>query len=270
MATGLAERPLLRGLHGTLVNLTEQGYDDWFISNTRHPDAEVTIAALPRAGDGCAAFAEQAKGMPDWLELATLNLPGRQARFKEPLRTEINPLVAELTEYWSGRPTPSILFGYCSGALIAYCVACHMQDCGAPMPRRLVVGSCKPPHCDSTSMLADLDSDTFWRVLVANHVLPPQIADHSKLRNVIETVIRADLALAGGYVHKIRPPLPIPITVFAGDQDRWISADDAAAWAEYTTQGFELRNLPAGHWFMEEAPVVSTAAIIAEAAAMRA
>jgi medium-chain acyl-[acyl-carrier-protein] hydrolase len=252
------------------VNLTEQAYDDWFISNTRRPGAEVTIAAFPRAGDGCAAFAEQAKDMPDWLELATLNLPGRQARFREPLRTDIDPLVAELTEYWGDRPAPSILFGYCSGSLIAYCVACCMQDSGAVLPRRLVVGSCKPPHCDSTSLLADLDSDAFWQVLVANNVLPPQIADHSQLRNVIEAVIRADLALAGGYLHKPRPPLPIPITVLAGDQDRWISSDDAAAWAEYTTRGFELRNLPAGHWFMEEAPAASMAAIIAEAAEIRA
>lgn len=208
--------------------------------------------------------------MPDWLEMVTLNLPGRQARFGEPLRTDIDSLVTELTEYWGNRPAPSILFGYCSGALIAYCVACRMQDCGAAMPKRLVVGSYKPPHCASTGPLADLESDVFWRFLIANNAVPPQVAAHSQFRDLSEAVVRADLALTGGYRHKPRPPLPIPITMLVGDQDRWITPDDVAAWAEYTTQGFELRNLPAGHWFMEEAPAASTAAIIAEAAAIRA
>jgi medium-chain acyl-[acyl-carrier-protein] hydrolase len=249
--------------------LTVQAHDEWFISNTRHPGAAVTIAAFPRAGDGCSAFAKQAKDMPDWLEMVTLNLPGRQARFGEPLRTDIDALTAELTEYWENRPSPSLLFGYCSGSLIAYCVACRMQDRGIAMPRRLVVGSYKAPHCPSPRPLTNLEFYNFWEVLLANHAVPPQISAHSKLRDLSEAVIRADTVLVAGYRHKPRPPLPIPITMLIGDQDRWISSDDIAAWREYTTEGFDVRPLPAGHWFMEEEPVASTAAIIAEAAATR-
>ena len=249
--------------------MTEQANDEWFISNTRHPGAEVTIAAFPRAGDGCAAFAKQAKDMPYWLELVTLNLPGRQARFGEPLRTDIHALTVELTEYWEGRPPPSVFFGYCSGALIAYCVACRMQDLGAAMPRRLVVGSYKAPHCASSRSSANLDFNAFWEVLLSNNAIPSQISSNSELRKVSETVIRGDLALAAGYRHKPRPPLPIPITMLIGDKDSWISSDDVAAWREYTTEGFEVRSLPTGHWFMEENPAASIAAIIAEAAGIR-
>jgi medium-chain acyl-[acyl-carrier-protein] hydrolase len=245
-------------------------HDEWFISNTRHPEAAVTVAAFPRAGDGCAAFAKQAKNMPDWLELVTLNLPGRQARFGEPLRTDIDALTTELTEYWRNRPVPSAFFGYCSGAIIAYSVACRMQDCGEAMPSRLIVGSYKAPHSASPGPLADVKSDVFWRVLLAYHAVPPQLGTNAELRDLSEAVVRGDLALAGGYRHKPRPPLPIPITLFVGDQDSWITPDDVAAWSEYTTQGFEVRNLHAGHWFIEEDSDASTAAIIAEAAAIRA
>jgi surfactin synthase thioesterase subunit len=249
--------------------LDSEAADEWFVSVAPHPEARITIAAFPQAGGGCATFAQHTKAMPGWLELATLNLPGRQARFAEPLRTDIDTLTTELAEYWAKRADDSLFFGYCSGAMLAYCTACKLQEYGANMPRRLIIGAYKAPHLTAPQSLADLDSQTLWRVLIDNHVVAPEFAVHSELRSLIEAVVRGDLALIAGYRHAERPPLRVPITVLVGDRDDWISPDQLSAWARYTTQAVEVKQLPTGHWFMEEDPAISAQALIAEASETR-
>lgn len=222
--------------------------------------------AIPQAGGGCSAFARHAKMMPDWLELATLSLPGRQDRLAEPLYTDIDVLTADLAGFLSARTAPFLLFGYCSGAVLAYAVACELADRGGPMPEAMIVGSYRPPHRSERTPLAELDSPTFWKVLLEYRAVPPVLAAHPELRKLSEAVIRGDMALIDSYQHKDRPALPVPITVLAGEQDEWLTAGDIDGWARYTAKGFDVRRLPAGHWFMEEDEESAASALIAEAA----
>jgi surfactin synthase thioesterase subunit len=249
--------------------LAKAARDDWFVATHPHPEASVIAAAFPHAGAGCSAFARHARMLPPWLELMTLNLPGRQARFREPFRTEIDMLSAELAEYWAQRTGPFLFFGYCSGALLAYCVARCLQERGAVIPKRLVVGSFKAPHLASGESLADLDSETFWKALIENRAIPSQLSANIELRVLTEPVMRADMALTAGYRHVSGPPLKVPITVLAGAQDKLVPPEDAMAWAQHTTQGFHVRHLSAGHWFMEEDPAGSIAVLVREAEAVR-
>jgi medium-chain acyl-[acyl-carrier-protein] hydrolase len=239
--------------------------DEWFVSTTSRPNAIMAVAAFPAAGGGCSAFARHARVMPDWLDLITLNLPGRQARFGQPARTEINGLAKELAEYLSNYPKPFLFFGYCSGSVLAYRVACDLVDGGVTRPERLVVGSYGAPHLGSPELIADLDSDALWEVLSASNAVPPQFRDHPDLRSFGEAAVRGDMKLTASYQHTVREPLPIPITVIAGEKDSWISSDVISAWRGYTSQDFDVRYLPAGHWFMEEDVATSAASIVVAA-----
>jgi surfactin synthase thioesterase subunit len=250
------------------MTLAEPARDEWFVSTVPRPDATVSAVAFPHAGGGCSAFAKHAQAMPAWLRVTTMNLPGRQARFGEPPRTDIDGLTADLTQAWAGHAEPCLFFGYCSGALLAYCVARDLRERGAPLPRRLVVGGYPAPHL-RTDALADLDSDTFWKVLIRHQAIPPHLGARPELRKLTEPVIRADMALIAGYRHAPAPPLPIPITVLLGSHDDSLGRDDVMAWADYTTRELRVQRLPTGHWFMEEDPAAAAAAIVKEAAGIR-
>lgn len=202
--------------------------------------------------------------------MATLNLPGRQARFDEPLRTDLHGLTTELAQWCAQCTEPFLFFGYCSGALLAYCVARLLHAQHAVLPRRLIVGSFQPPHRAQVPSLTGLSSSRLWEILAGHQAVPPALADHpefAELRELSEPVLRADFELVGGYRHTSAPPLPIPITVLVGEQDRWISDDDIAAWADYTSAGLSVCRMPGGHWFMEKDPAGSTAALVEQAAA---
>jgi surfactin synthase thioesterase subunit len=261
MSTLINESYLVR-----LTRLTDIAPDEWFIPTTRHADSVMTIAAFPQAGGGCSAFVQQAKSLPAWLGMLTLNLPGRQARYGEPLLTEIDPLAEELAAYWAKHPKPFLFFGYCSGAVLAYRVACVMHERGSEMPSRLIVGSYKVPHLISMRPLLNLDSESFWDTLIKNQAVPPQVAAIPELRELSEAVMHADLMLVADHEQVQPKALPVPITILVGDQDEWITPEDLSGWARYTTSGTEVRRLPAGHWFMEEAPQAAIEALAATAA----
>lgn len=244
--------------------------DDWFVSTSPRPHSDLTLFAFPQAGGGCSAFAPLARQMPAWLELATLNLPGRQARIDEPACTDLDSLTPHLVEYCAKHARPFMFFGYCAGALIAYLVARGLQDSGSLTPQHLVIGSYPAPHeAAAATSLADLPSDAFWKALVDNNAVSPDLAARSELRSMSEQAIRADMALAGGYKHAGKTRLDVPITVLVGERDKWLAAAGATAWAGYTSGGFDVGPLPAGHWFVEDDLAASAAALTALAAAAR-
>ncbi len=240
----------------------------WFVPMADRPDAEAAILAFPHAGGGCAAFVTHAQEMPGWLNLLTLSLPGRQATFGEPLRTELGPLVEELVDACASRSDPYVLFGYCSGALLAYCVASGLQERGAPLPRRLVVGSYVPPDQATGGPLAELDSRELWQALLNSQAIPAELAEYPELWEAMEPVLRADMALVSGYRHESRPPLRMPITVLVGERDGYMTPDRVSGWSKYSSEDCEIRCLPSGHWFMEEDPEGSAAALVEEARAI--
>ena len=53
----------------------------WFAPTVPRPAAQLTLVAFPQAGGGVATFTPHARLLPEWIEVRTLNLPGRQARF---------------------------------------------------------------------------------------------------------------------------------------------------------------------------------------------
>ena len=252
-------RPLDRGL------MMNAHTGDWFVATSPQPTASMRLLAFTAAGGGVSSFARQARQLPDWLEMRTLSLPGRQARFDEPLCTNLDRLVAELSAACAELAGPYLMFGYCSGALIAYLVVRDLAGRGEMLPRRLIVGSYPPPHLVSTPLLAGLDSPTLWRVLVEQKAVPSKLADNTELREIAEPILRADLGLISSYRHERATPLPVPITVLTGERDVSLASGAVAGWHGYSTAPLRTVPLAASHWFMEEDPAAGTAALVHEA-----
>lgn len=238
---------------------------DWFVASSPQPKASMRLLAFTAAGGGVSSFARQASQLPDWLEMRTLSLPGRQARFDEPLCTDLDRLVAELSAACAELAGPYVMFGYCSGALIAYLVARDLAGRGEILPRRLIVGSYPPPHLVSTPELAGLDSATLWRVLVEQKAVPSELAENIEFREIAEPILRGDLQLISGYRHERATPLPVPITVLTGEGDDSLPAGAVSGWDGYSTAPLRTVSLAASHWFMEQDPVAGVAALVHEA-----
>jgi surfactin synthase thioesterase subunit len=233
-----------------------RGAGRWFVPLDRRGATSLRLFAFPHAGGGCASFGACARLLPPGVELWALNLPGRQARFREPLRTELGPLVDELAAqiepYLVG---PYALFGYCSGAVNAFLVARRLRARGAPPPVRLVVASHPAPDVPMPPGLAAftrLPSDEFWEQVQAHGGMQAELLAVEGYRELLEPALRADFGLLAQFRYVPEPPLDVPITVVGG-RDGWPPLDQLEGWLRQTTGEFELL-LAAHRRLLEDAP----------------
>ncbi|GII02917.1 thioesterase II family protein [Planobispora takensis] len=233
----------------------------WFV---QIKEGERALVTFPHAGGGPSSLNELAAHFPPEVGLWAVNLPGRQARLAEPPRTDLDGLVDDLARDLAAWREPYTLFGYCSGALLAYLVCRRVVELGGA-PERLVVASFAAP--DITPLLRRLPalpSWLFWEQLLDLGGVPPELAEREALWPVLEPALRADFGLLAGYRHRAAPPLPVPVTVLYGTRDRSLSRGGLLGWRRHSAHRPALRPLDSTHWLAEETPGPLAAAIAQE------
>ncbi|WP_406316884.1 alpha/beta fold hydrolase [Streptosporangium sp. NBC_01639] len=250
----------------------------WFVPVGERAEGRVRLYVFPNAGGGPASLTELAAGFPPEVGVWAVNLPGRQARLAEPPLTDLHELVDLLArDLLATARRPYALFGYCSGALLAYLVCRRLAELspppgpgappalGAPPgPERLLVGSFAAPDVALLlRRLPSLPSWLFWEQLIELGGVPAEVAGREALRPVLEPALRADFGMLAGYRHHPGPPLPTPITVLYGKRDGSVSRGGLLGWRRQSVSRPSLRELDASHWLAEETPD-RLAAVIAE------
>jgi surfactin synthase thioesterase subunit len=244
---------------------------DWFVRLPAGGEAPVQMFAFPHVGAGCSAFVDCARRLSGTLDVWSVNLPGRQARFLEPPRTRLDPLVEELADEFLPflDERPYAVVGYCSGSLLAYLFTRALRERGIRQPDHLVLASFEPPHRvrGDISQLLSLEGEEFWRQIHVLGGVSDALAANLQARDVIEPAVRADFTLISQYRHCPAKPLDVPITVVAGQADEILEPQILKEWRSYTTADFSLESLPCGHWLLDEAPDL-LATVIRRALAM--
>ncbi|MCF6472389.1 thioesterase [Nonomuraea sp. MG754425] len=233
---------------------------DWFLPLSPPVSAPIQVFAFPNAGAGAGSFAACASEAAGRIDLWGANLPGREARFPEPPRTDLGPLVTELADAlqrYRNHRRPYGIVGYCAGAVLAYLVAAELSRRAATPPSRLVIVSFLPPHrVQADDDLLRAPSEEFWSRIATLGGLPDEIAAQPDARELFEPTIRADFALLTGrsLPRDDMDPLDIPITVLAGRDDHVFDTGYYAEWKQYSCAEFRLRLVPGDHWLLRGDP----------------
>ncbi|MGS2640345.1 thioesterase II family protein [Streptosporangium sp. G12] len=248
----------------------------WFVPVGERPGGRIRLYTFPNAGSGPASLTDLAERFPDEVGVWSVNLPGRQARLAEPPVEDLDKLVDDLArDLLANAREPYALFGYCSGALLAYLVCRRLVELapdgsGLPAgsagrwPERLLVGSFAAP--DVTLLLRrlpSLPSWLFWDQLIELGGVPAEVAEREVLRPILEPALRADFGMLARYRHRQGPPLPVPVTVLYGSRDGSMSRGGLLGWRRQSVARPSMRELDASHWLAEETPDL-LATVIAE------
>ncbi|WP_440082048.1 thioesterase II family protein [Streptosporangium sp. LJ11] len=248
----------------------------WFVPVGERPGGRIRLYTFPNAGSGPASLTDLAERFPDEVGVWSVNLPGRQARLAEPPVEDLDKLVDDLArDLLANTREPYALFGYCSGALLAYLVCRRLVELapdgpGLPAgsagrwPERLLVGSFAAP--DVTLLLRrlpSLPSWLFWDQLIELGGVPAEVAEREVLRPILEPALRADFGMLARYRHRQGPPLPVPVTVLYGSRDGSMSRGGLLGWRRQSVARPSMRELDASHWLAEETPDL-LATVIAE------
>lgn len=223
-----------------------------WLGKVDRPAAGHRLVCLPFPGAGASTFLPWAKLLPVEVELAAVQLPGREDRFPETPLTSWSDLVGPIAAAILDCPGPPVaLFGHSGGALLAFEVARELRARGTA-PAHLFVSAEPAPDHPRDSQLHTLADAEFLRQVRARGGIPAELADNQELLELLLPVLRADFTWSETYRYQSEPPLSCPLTAFAGRQDQITGADELAGWRAQTTGPFRTQLVDGGHFYLRE------------------
>lgn len=212
---------------------------------------ELALLCLPCAGASATMYLRWRRLVPQWLRIVPVELPGRGARMGEDFVEDFDALVARLcTEQAAALQGRFALFGHSMGALLAWGIARRLHDERRALPRALLVSGSAAPSCRDPDRFADRTDD---RALIADlrrqGGTPEEVFASEELMRITLDVLAADYRICESFGQRERPPLPLPIHVFAGRDDD-IDAARVEAWSREATHAVTLDWFDGGHFFL--------------------
>ncbi len=221
---------------------------------TTRPGARRRLICLPYAGGGVAPFRAWGRSLPDDVELVAAQLPGREARLREPLLDSIAHMVdAVLAEIDAHSDLPYALFGHSMGAVVAYELTLALEQRGVRPPSRLFVSGRRPPdEPDSRPPLHALPEPEFIVELQRRYgAIPAPVLAEPELLSLLLPIVRADIRAVETYM-----PAPdvaaiaCPVTVYGGDQDLHPTPEQLPLWNRATSEPVTVRVFSGEHFYL--------------------
>jgi surfactin synthase thioesterase subunit len=216
---------------------------------------QLTLLCLPYSGASAMVYSRWRRKLPEWLKLQPVELPGRGARFGEPLHTDMRRLALQLAqEQKATLKAPYALFGHSLGALLACEMAHAFRSLGCPEPVALFASGTAAPtlRADYDRDFAEPKSDAeLIEQLRTLNGTSEEVLANEELMSLTLPVLRADFLLCGRFEPQQRSLLTCPIHVLGGKADR-ATTEQLIGWSKETHGSFSVDMLAGGHFFIHE------------------
>jgi medium-chain acyl-[acyl-carrier-protein] hydrolase len=210
------------------------------------------LFCLPYAGGGSSVYRFWSKGLPSFVDVCPIQLPGRETRLEEPAAIRIGPLAEAIAQaILPYLDKPFAFFGHSMGALVAYEVARRLRDDNGLEPVHLFASAHGSPHIPGNDRdVYKLSDSEFLKHLQTLNGTPHEVLDCPELMQILLPTLKADFELLGTYEYKPEAPFSCPITVFGGTQDHSVTPEEIAGWQIHTTGNVSVKFLPGDHFYL--------------------
>jgi surfactin synthase thioesterase subunit len=234
----------------------------WFGRWMPQEHAAYRLFCLPYAGGSAATYREWHALAPEHIQICPLELPGRGGRIGEAPISRLRPLVDGLADAVGPfLDRPFAVFGHSMGGLLAFELTRALLRRGRLLPAHLFVsGRPAPDTPPNRPRIHDAPDEHVLEELRYLGGTPQEVLDDAELMALMLPTLRADFSVLESYEYLDEPPLPLPLTVFGGDEDTMVTPARLHGWRRQSSGGSQLRMLPGGHFFVH----TSTRMIMAE------
>ena len=222
-----------------------------FVTARPKPEAASRLFCFPHAGGGPVAYFDWSEYLGQDIECVCLQYAGRGQRLREEPRTCVEDLVREIgPSFAEMADKPFALYGHSFGGIVAFELARQIRRSGLPGPHHLFVGAARPPHLELPYPEIHQVADRQFIESVQSRYggIPEAIYRDPEILEMFLPAMRADFTAYETYRFEPDDPLDVPITAFAGADDKAVTRECLEEWALHTVAGFDINVLPGGHF----------------------
>lgn len=214
------------------------------------PERPIRLICLPHAGGSASSFFGFSAQVDSVAEVAAVQYPGRQDRWRDPPVTNLLGLADQVADVVLNAVSgPVALFGHSMGASLGFEVARRLEQAGRA-PVRLFASGSRAPSLERPEGIHELDDDGLVKELLKLGGTDPRVLADREMLDLMLPAIRADYTAIETYCADDDARVACPVTVLTGDDDPKTSLDDARAWQRHTTGRFDLRVFPGDHFYL--------------------
>jgi len=226
----------------------------WFFKLNENKNAKIRLFCFSYAGGGASTFYSWLDYLSPYIELISIQLPGRESRFDEDFITDMDSLSDIIaTNILPLLDKPYAIFGHSLGAIISFELIRKLKDWNKTLPLVLIFsGRGAPSSKNKRELIYNLSDGEFINKLEAYNGLPESILNDKELLEYFLPIIRADFKLSQTYKYKDVEALNIPIVALTGLYDNTVELSDVLLWQNHTKLKFLYYVLEGDHFFIKE------------------
>lgn len=247
-------------LKQTTKQITRQSNNPWLWVPLPRPQAELTLFCFAYAGGNATVFRSWLDKLDPRIELQAIQLPGRAARFKEPLLDSMPAILDALEKYMSAELEQGeyAFFGHSMGASIAFELTRRLQAKGCKLPKRLIISGRRAPSLPLTEqkqLTHELPKDQFIARLKTLNGTPEALLAHEDLMNLMEPILRSDFKVIETWRYQAGECLNVPLSIYMGKEDEQLKDTSIEQcidmWKKESTQNCETHIFSGDHFYLQ-------------------
>lgn len=215
------------------------------------------LVCIAHAGGSAASYLHWKKHLTSDIRMVPLEYAGRGTRAGEPLLEAMDETVNDLVQMLKPElnQQPYALLGHSLGAVVAYELACTLQQLGYQEPELLIVSGKNPPHMQASTHRHTLPESLFREELIRLGGTPSELLADEDFIQYFMPIARSDFKLVETYkIQHNRPKLRTNLYVINGMDDIFVKLDNMSEWGDYC-EGTAIQHLFAGgHFYLHEQP----------------
>lgn len=227
----------------------------WFQVPNPVSNPRLRLFCFSYAGGNASAYRDWYQKLPGDVELCSVQLPGRGARFKEKAFTNLADLVDALVDAFAPfLDVPFAFFGHSMGAQVSFELARRLRDTGLPQPQSLFVSGRRAPQLPAKKKpIHSLPEEEFREEIRRLNGTPAEAFENPELMELVSPILRADCQVIETSQFEPSEPLGVPIIALGGAQDKNVSIDELEHWSRLTKSTFEMRLFSGDHFYIHSA-----------------